>query len=673
MGHVRSAGALILGSIISSFTGSSNAQELPLRRVLLTTGGVGYFEHEATVTGDATLSLDVRLDQVSDILKSIVVVDAQGQMGRATLPGREPLAEIFRDMPFTLEDLSSPASLMRALRGSMVRMSVHASVIEGRIISVTEETTSLGEGQGTIVRHRMTLMGSTGMRQAVLEDAGSIEIVDPILRANVENALAAVAAHSATGRRMISIQAEGEGERTVSVGYVAEAPLWKATYRLVLPNSGNMAQMEGFALLENMSGHDWIGVELAVASGNPATFRQALYEAYFVTRPVVPVEVFGRILPPVDPGAVARDKAVDAPSLSRHSGVMPFAMPDGLSAAEETEAPAADTSIARATEGETAVTFMFADPIDLARGEAMLAPIIQRQMRAERVSVYRRDVGKTNPTASVRLVNESDTGLPPGAVTVYEMQGEQGDLAFVGDAQLGALPMGEERLLGFAADLEVRVNYDDKYAQVMTGASIDRGVLVVRRVERRQTDYTIAGPANEPRSMIIEHPRIAGFALVAPMQGVLGETTTHHRVSLEVAAGQTAMLEVILERPIEERMSIGGIGVEALGVFAQSAEISETVRAALRRVAELQRTLSGRQQALAALEADRTRIAADQERLRKNLEAVPAESDLGTRYLAALAETEDRIAALDQSIAAARDGVKMAKDELEQFIASLSL
>ena len=51
------------------------ADELKLKRVLLSSGGVGYYEYEAKVTGEATLSLDVPLDQVDDVLKSVVVFD----------------------------------------------------------------------------------------------------------------------------------------------------------------------------------------------------------------------------------------------------------------------------------------------------------------------------------------------------------------------------------------------------------------------------------------------------------------------------------------------------------------------------------------------------------------------------------------------------------------------
>ncbi len=674
MGHVRSATALILGSIIGSFTASANATDLPLRRILLTTGGVGYFEHEAAVTGDATLELNVRLDQVSDVLKSIVVVDAHGRSGVATLAGREPLSEMFRDLPFTLADLASPAALMSALRGTMIRVTVNASVVEGRIVSVTEETTALGDGRGTIVRHRMSLMASTGFRQALIEDATAIEIVDPNLRAQVETALSAIAEHSEQDRRSITIRVEGKGERKVTVGYVVAAPLWKATYRLVLPNNGNKARMEGFALLENMSGQDWVGVDLTVASGNPVTFRQTLYEAYFVSRPEVPVEVFGRILPLIDVGVVAPSVAAKV----RASGVLlhrPDVQPliaDSLSA--DGEASSMESApLTEAVEGATAVTFHFSEPIDLARGEAMLAPIAPRELTAERLSVFRRDVDKTNPVASVRLVNDSESSLPPGAVATYELQGSPGKLEFVGDARLGALPMDQERLLGFASDLNVRVDYEDQLAQTITGAKVDRGVLVVRRVERRATKYRIAGDPNEPRSMIIEHPRLAGFSLVTPRVGQLGETPTHHRVRVEVPAGQTVSVDVVLERPGEQRVSIVGMGQSELGVLVLSTEIPDAVREALKQVAELQRTFADRQQALKALENDRNTLVADQVRIRENLKAVPAESDLRTRYLTALGETEDRITMLDQSIGVAREAVTVARDELERFISTLSL
>jgi hypothetical protein len=51
-----------------AFTTTAQADDLTLRRVMLSTGGVGYFEYEAEADGPVTLGLDVPLSQVDDVL-----------------------------------------------------------------------------------------------------------------------------------------------------------------------------------------------------------------------------------------------------------------------------------------------------------------------------------------------------------------------------------------------------------------------------------------------------------------------------------------------------------------------------------------------------------------------------------------------------------------------------
>ena len=94
------------------------AQDLALKRVMLSSGGLGYFEYEATVDGDATLKLTVSLQQVDDVLKSLVVYDDKGGVGGLSLPGREPLAQAFKDLPFDQDSLGSPADLLATLKGA---------------------------------------------------------------------------------------------------------------------------------------------------------------------------------------------------------------------------------------------------------------------------------------------------------------------------------------------------------------------------------------------------------------------------------------------------------------------------------------------------------------------------------------------------------------------------
>ena len=78
-----------------------------------------------------------------------------------------------------------------------------------------------------------------------------------------------------------------------------------ATGRVVAVGLGEQGRLLGWSVIENMSGQDWEEVELTLVSGNPVTFRQALYAAYYASRPEVPVEVLGRVLPSPDTGAVA--------------------------------------------------------------------------------------------------------------------------------------------------------------------------------------------------------------------------------------------------------------------------------------------------------------------------------------------------------------------------------
>ena len=61
-----------------------------------------------------------RCEQVDDVLKSLVVYDDKGGVGGLSLPGREPLAQAFKDLPFDQDSLSSPADLLSTLKGAQV-------------------------------------------------------------------------------------------------------------------------------------------------------------------------------------------------------------------------------------------------------------------------------------------------------------------------------------------------------------------------------------------------------------------------------------------------------------------------------------------------------------------------------------------------------------------------
>ncbi len=100
---------IIVAAITASLSSTAMADELPLKRVVLSTAGLAQFTHSGEVAPGITLDLSVRLDQVDDMLKSLTIFDAQSAIGAVSLPGKAPLAELFRDLPFGPEALELAA------------------------------------------------------------------------------------------------------------------------------------------------------------------------------------------------------------------------------------------------------------------------------------------------------------------------------------------------------------------------------------------------------------------------------------------------------------------------------------------------------------------------------------------------------------------------------------
>ena len=665
---------------------AAGAAELALKRVMLSTGGVGYFEHEAVVDGNAELVLDVRLDQVDDVLKSIVVYDDRGAVGAIRLPGRKPLEQIFRDLSFTGDALESGQALLNALQGAEVRVTGPRQ-LQGRLLRVTPEVTRLPDGGGTITRYRVSLITDQGLQQLVLEEADSIKFVDPELQGQVGQALAAIIAHRAQDRRALTIETKGKGIRTVRVAYVVETPLWKTAYRLILSADRDARQglLQGWAVIENMSGHDWRDVELTVVSGNPVTFRQALYTAYYVARPEVPVEVLGRVLPPPDTGAVRGRAKAAAPAKreqprSRALGAMRALAQDrqeGFAAAPmaEAEAPVAVATItaAESEEATTQVVFRVADPVSVKSGHSLVVAIVNREMPTRRIAHYQPQSHDRHPLAAVRLENDGATGLPPGVLTLYERSGETGAVSFIGDARLATLPAGDDRLVSFAVDQKTLISREVKTTQHIASGAIGRGVFRLTRLHRQTTVYRIKAPAHEARAVLIDHPRRPDWKLVVPDEDDVVLTDRHYRIALDLAPGSEKTVPVTVERPIVQSVGIVSLKLPQIVAYATTGGLQPAVRRAFEKLAELQRVVEKHRLRIAQLEGERKRIYEDQDRIRDNLARVQRDSTLFQRYLKKLGDQENVLETIVGQLDQAQSHHREAGDALATYIRDLKV
>ncbi|MEQ9643772.1 MAG: DUF4139 domain-containing protein [Alphaproteobacteria bacterium] len=655
---------------------------LTLKRVLLSSGGIAYLEHEARVDGDARLRLDVPLDQVDDVLKSLVVFDDEGRVAGMVLPGKEPLAQAFRELPFDAAALNDPATLLASLRGAAIEVE-GPTPLSGQVMSAVREAVTDPDGRLLQQRTRVTLVTADGLRQFVLEDATSVSFADETLAGQVREALAAMLAAGARDRRQVTVLSRGDGERDLRVGYVVGAPLWKAAYRLNLDaadDSDGQGLLQGWAVLENMTGRDWDDIDLSLTSGSPVTFRQALYEAYYVDRPTVPVEVFGRVLPPADTGAIAareeerrRDSggAMQRLGGARAAKEAVASMADRMLAAPPPAPAMAEGAIAAETEeAATQVLFRVPEPVSVKAGDSLSIPLIDREVSAAPVSLYQPATQERHPLAAVLLKNESDSALPPGVLTLY--QGGRAGAAFLGDARLGPLPAGEERLLSFAVDTKTKVDREVRSTNTLLRGSIARGVLRLMRSQRQITTYTVAAPAKEPRRLIIEHRRLSGWEMTEP-SGAVEKTDASYRLPLMLQAGETRKLDVTLERQIGERLRILDLNDDQIGFFAAARELTPELRQAFVRLAELKRAVDAPGDELARLEAEREAIFTDQRRIRDNLGRLQRGTDLHQRYLAKLEAQETRLEDIAEAIEAAQTRQQAARDALTAYVDGLKL
>jgi hypothetical protein len=647
--------------------GPAFAAELTLKRVMLSSAGVGYFEYEAEADGPTELGLDVPLDQVDDVLTSLVVFDSAGGVGTVELPGRDNTRASFGDVPFGPEALRSAVDYLNSLQG--VEISVQGPrPMAGRIIHAERvaETLPAAPGQplSTVQRTRVTLLGTEGMRQFVLEDADSVQVADPALRARIGQALDSLRRQANQSVRHVTLRSTGDGQRTVRVGYVTAAPLWKASYRLVLPaKDGDPAHLQGWAVLENQSGANWDGIALTLQYGNPVTFRQAIYQSYFVQRPEVPVEILGRVLPSVDtrarPAQVMAMKAAPAPMAPAPARADAMAEP-----AEQVQpAEAADETI-----------FQLPSPITLTAGHTASVPIIDRNIPAERLDLATGN--DAHPLSAIRITNDTGTSIPAGVLTLYDASGAA---TFAGDARLGGLPAGERRLLSFAQDLRTTIERNSTEQTALASLTAAEGVLHITTRLREMLHVTITAPADAPdaarRPVLLEIPKDGDRTLTlegGPMPG-MEETATAWRLPVSLKPGEVGRLTAYIDRLEREQTALLADDGQVVVRLLNEQALMPSTRAALQRLAVLRQDEAAKRAIMIQLKAQQAAILQDEDRIRRNLAVVATNDALHARLTRALDADETKLDQLGQAIEQATTAVDKAHQTLADAAASLRL
>jgi hypothetical protein len=270
---------------------SGSPTPLPVRRVVLYKSGVGYFEHVGRIRGNQTVTIDFTSGQLNDVLKSLTALDLDG--GRVLGVSYNSEASLERRLGalrLPVEAQTNRAAFFGALRGARLEVRTRGSKHSGRLLSV--EHISRMTDAGVIGVDNLSIVTDGGeVRTFALDPGVSVRLLDADLNQEVGRYLSLVGSVRDQDLRRVAIATSGSGDRNLFVSYISEVPVWKPTYRIVLPAAGAARKpiLQGWAIIDNTVGEDWSNVELSLVAGAPQSFIQRLSMPYYVQRPIVPL------------------------------------------------------------------------------------------------------------------------------------------------------------------------------------------------------------------------------------------------------------------------------------------------------------------------------------------------------------------------------------------------
>jgi hypothetical protein len=263
-----------------------SATTLPVRRVVLYKNGVGYFEHVGRVVGNQSVSIDFSSAQLNDALKSMTVLDlGGGRIADVSFNSEAPLAVRLGALPLPAGAGATLADLLGALRGARLEVTGGGRTIVGRLLSVERLPPAKDDAAP---KNQLTIVTDAGeFRTVDLAPSVSVRLAERDSNTQVNAYLGLLASERAQDRRRVTISATGAGTRDLLVGYISEVPIWKTTYRIVLPNDGGKPLLQGWAVVDNTVGEDWNDVQLSLVAGAPQSFIQPLSQPQYVQRRVI--------------------------------------------------------------------------------------------------------------------------------------------------------------------------------------------------------------------------------------------------------------------------------------------------------------------------------------------------------------------------------------------------
>lgn len=640
---------------------------LPLTKMTLYKHGVGFFERRAQFSGtEATLSF--RVEEMNDILKSLTAIDwGAGQVlgvGYATPQDKEAL---LAGSSIRLDDKRSLRDLLICLRGRQVTLLLDQDETwPGTLVGIDEP-----EARQPLDSALVSLLRaeSENVLTVPLSRVHGVQLQDEQAATDLRFFLETSLSQEAYRQVTISLS---DGDHDLSVSYVAPAPTWRVSYRIVAEpdaEGGPSALLFAWGIFDNRMEEDLQEISLSLVAGMPISFVYDLYTPFTPERPVVEEEAR------VAAGPVAFGAAMmpDAPMMAdmARAPMEAMAMPAPAPAARRLQRKELLETTAPVASGEALgelFQYNITTPVTVRRGQSAMVPIIAADLAYRKELLYNGQQLPAHPVATMRFRNSSGLTLERGPVTVID----GGD--YVGEAILPFTAREADFNVPYAVELGVTVHEDGGSARQISGLHISGAYLVVEEWNILWREYRVANNTDEEKSVLVEHPRQTDFELFdspAPVE----TTETHFRFMVQPKPRSEGTIRAQTRRLMSRREQLERQSYAQLQRYLHQGLLDKERFDKVAELLRLWEQIGDAESRQKEVDQERQQIFKAQQQIQGNMSALGQsgrEGTLRTRYVSQLESHEERLREIEVEERRLKQLVEQMKQTVEKKLASLS-
>lgn len=649
---------------------------LPIAHMTLYKHGVGYFRRRGFVEGEA-IKLTFRREEMDDLLKSLTVIDhSTGQVRGVDYETPQSQAERLAGNSVVLDDTRSLRDLLVALRGRSVQLlSSDGSTEVGILVGLDEvEDKPLEQSAVSILRE-----GTETVAVLPLDRIAGVELRDETAAADLRFFL-----QTALGQethRSINIRLS-PGSHDLEVSYIAPAPTWRVSYRLVMDEVDEEAKAEseaeaeqkskallqGWGIFDNRLEEGLTDISLSLTAGMPISFVYDLYTPHTPERPVVQDENRVAAAPVMFEGALLQEEVpyppmappAAAPMMARAKAAAPLRAITMDTMASSVESAATGQAMGELFQYNVSV------PVTVGRGQSAMVPIVSSTLNRKKDLIYNGAKMPTHPVATLRFKNETGLTLERGPVTVLE------NSEYVGESVLPFTTDGAEAVISYAVELGLHVKEEIKTESQLQSLWLKEGYLLQNFYDIRRTTYRLDNRTAQAKKVLLEHNLSDYVIFDTPTPAE--KTLDTHRYQVDAPASKVTEF-MVQERYLRTRREeLHNLSYQGLQRYFADKLLDQKAYEGLKALLDAWAEISRLEKAVADQEQQRGKIYKAQEQAQKNMAVLSnagEEGKLRGRYVKQLTESEEQLAEIERTVARLQAEIEQKKANVERMIAAL--